>query len=79
MHGQILNACFSQLIEYIVISDNCCVQIYKSYMHGHYLLLWPDKRKFGVSAVYELGTCNKSYNQKVNYLTNNCLYACKKI
>ena len=86
---QILNAYsffgFSQLIGNIIISGNCRVRIYKYYMPEHFCFgtmtkfcykccvptYWSCIHKF-------VGTYSKIYNQKVKYLTDDCLHADKK-
>ena len=77
--------CFSQLIGNITISGNCCVWIYKSCMHERFCFC--NLTKFWYKCCVRtywsfihkcIGTCSKIYNQKVNYLTDNCLHADKK-
>ena len=77
--------CFSQLIGNITISGNCRVRNYKSYMHEHFCFCNLTKfwYKCCVPTYWScirkcIGTCSKIYNQKVNYLTDDCLHADNK-
>ena len=77
--------CFSQLIGSITISGNCRLRINKFYMHEYFCFFSLTKilYKFCVPTYWScihkyIGTCSKIYNQKVKYLTDNCLHADKK-
>ena len=77
--------CFSELIGNITIGGNGRVQIYKSYMHEHFCSCSLTKFWYKCcaptyrSCIHKcIGTGSKIYNQKVNYLTDNCLHADEK-